>query len=764
MILRGRRPRRRAILLAIIFVSSSGARAEDVAAPTCALIDFDRSPLAAVLEAKLLANVDVTWLERNAIDEVVKEQELQALFTPEGGAARAALGKLLKADVLILVRDAPPPSPDESAKAPAKKEKPVPAIDLTVTETRRGLRLLSRSVPRSDDAEADADTLTKFVREALAKHAQEVTEIYAVPPFVSRDLGYEHDYLRGTFARLLEQMLLDRPGALVVELAEAQSLAKEAALTDPGSRLKRDVPFYFLGEYRNDGRGDHRHLRLSLKLMRGEQQIDERALADVVPGKSAAALRELGGHLAAKAGGVKRTVVDPEAEIAALNGHEKLLLRLGQWPDALALAEASLLLKPDQESVLVDAMVALAAICHRDWGSSSLDRKRRVMSYHRQGLRHLERFADIGAQPQNYDTQGAFGFVMTLINGAGGGVNPHSRLEEKALVVEAENDRQEVLRRLIPKAARAGWKSDEKLLQPVLNGLSQERQFEVVLRFIEQVKDFPGARERTLAYSREFQWLGHFAEHRERFEPYYDRLLAMPNAEVQAAAKKLKSDHTRMAADYRRQKMKEEAQNAADAKARDEFRPDARIREVEFRWEDVATRQSGRLKSFAGCLAIDHGIDVIWNEGLYLMKQPGRLKRIHSEPQMWRAEMVISGGGYRHICYDGKFIWAAFARNHNGGPPPPRRRRSRLGRVLGTDFGRWLARRPQDEGSQRHAICGNGADLGWKNLPGGQHGRHLAGNRRNQRTQTELRESVPRSPRSLAPHGTPGADRHQPGV
>lgn len=641
------------------------------ASPTCALIDFDRSPLATVLEAKLLADVEATWLERNAIDEVMKEQELQALFTPEAGAQRAALGKLLKADVLVLVRDAPPPPPDKSANASAG-EKPVKAIELAVTETRRGLRLCSRSVPRSDDAETDADTLVQLVREALGRFAQQVTEIYAVPPFVSRDLGYEHDYLRGAYASLLEQVLLDRPGALVVELAEAQSLAKEVALTDPGARLTRNVPFYLLGEYRNEGAGDNRRVRLSLKLMRGEQPLDGRSLDRVAADEAATVLQKLARELVDKAAGKKQAAVSPVAEIEALNRREKLFLRLGQWEDALALAEASLLLKSDQEPLLVDAILALTALCDQNWNiyPIDIDRMRLAASYNRRGVQHLERFAALGGLPQTYDERGVGGFVSRLLGVTlNDQVNPGYTPERNELIRELRAFRQRALRRLIPQAARANWKHEEFLLERLLGYESSlERRFEIAFDVILSVKDFDGAKARVIAYSWQIHTFHeHFAERHELYEAFYDRLAQLPNEQVQKAAEQLRRQMALYVKDYNRQRAEEQARRLAEAEARAKATPVAGIREVDFAWED-GSGAKGRFKSFGGCLPIPGDIDVIWGDGLYLMKQPGKLKRVYKSPDTFGIDTLVANSGHAHICYDGKFVWAAFA-SHRDKPP-----------------------------------------------------------------------------------------------
>ena len=75
-------------------------------------------------------------------------------------------------------------------------------------------------------------------------------EVCAVPSFISKDLGYKFDYLKAGFAKVVEQHLLRRKGVLVVEFAEAEAIAREAALGGK-DRLERRTPLYFLGEYRN---------------------------------------------------------------------------------------------------------------------------------------------------------------------------------------------------------------------------------------------------------------------------------------------------------------------------------------------------------------------------------------------------------------------------------------------------------------------------------------------------------------------------------
>src|SRR5437879_3774455 len=75
------------------------------AVATGAIIDLTKTPVGALFETKVLASNKLTWVERVQVDKVVGELELQALFSPEGGSQRAGLGKLLKADLLVVLRE-----------------------------------------------------------------------------------------------------------------------------------------------------------------------------------------------------------------------------------------------------------------------------------------------------------------------------------------------------------------------------------------------------------------------------------------------------------------------------------------------------------------------------------------------------------------------------------------------------------------------------------------------------------------------------------
>ncbi len=116
------------LTIVVVLKPSAPAEASEQEKPSCALIAADSSPISTLLEARLLARDSEIWLERREIDRVLAEQELQAAFGAAGGADRAALGRLLKADVLVLLR--------------SSVQNGQPCAELVVAESEGGLRLL----------------------------------------------------------------------------------------------------------------------------------------------------------------------------------------------------------------------------------------------------------------------------------------------------------------------------------------------------------------------------------------------------------------------------------------------------------------------------------------------------------------------------------------------------------------------------------------------------------------------------------------------
>src|SRR6185437_3390792 len=95
------------LVFAAVIGDSTCATAAERKPPVAAFIDADKSSLGALLEAQLFAQGRAQWVERDRIDNVLKEQLLQAVFSPTAIGERSKLGRLLQADVLIILRKGP---------------------------------------------------------------------------------------------------------------------------------------------------------------------------------------------------------------------------------------------------------------------------------------------------------------------------------------------------------------------------------------------------------------------------------------------------------------------------------------------------------------------------------------------------------------------------------------------------------------------------------------------------------------------------------
>ncbi|MCF7839082.1 MAG: hypothetical protein K9N49_10685, partial [Candidatus Marinimicrobia bacterium] len=232
------------------------------------------SLLRALLEEHLSRNDRYVLVEREHIDQVFREQELSALSDASSVSKRVALGRLLGADLLVLL---------------SERTSPKPHCEITVSETSRGLRLQRSKLLLSHELGNDAQEIEEIVKNALRKLAEPSIGIYAVPPFVSRDLSETYAHLQMAYARMLETVLLQIPGILVVELAEARAIAAEASLT--GGNVERSLPLYLLGEFRYDAANPQMPPYVKITARVGERIVGRREVKMLSPEAAAPFLR-----------------------------------------------------------------------------------------------------------------------------------------------------------------------------------------------------------------------------------------------------------------------------------------------------------------------------------------------------------------------------------------------------------------------------------------------------------------------------------------
>ena len=229
---------------------------------------------------------------------------------------------------------------------------------MVVCETARGLRLCRAGLLDQPGRGRRGGDVAR-VEDAAKKRQEKITDIVAVPPLLNNSLTQEADNLQGGLACFVEQTLLRRPGLLVVELAEAKALAREMVLSgEPG--VERQLPLYLMGEYRVDGSGEDSPRPVSWRLLRGEKELGRRGEKGLSWPKFSRQLQARRHGTGRQGGGEKVMPSDPVAEAKHLAEREHAFVAIGQWQQALALAEASLLLNPDHRPYT-------ATPCTRSW-------------------------------------------------------------------------------------------------------------------------------------------------------------------------------------------------------------------------------------------------------------------------------------------------------------------------------------------------------------------------------------------------------------
>ncbi|MBN1506183.1 MAG: hypothetical protein JW955_05030 [Sedimentisphaerales bacterium] len=307
--------------------------------PVCAIIadqavQEEYLALIGLLEAKLSGNGKLRLVERNEIDKVLKEQELGAAFAAEGVGRRIKLGALLKADLLVFLRER------------QGKEKDAKAIEVAVAETRRGLRLVMETTTwEPARAEQIVDNSVGAVHRASNLAPRADLRIFAVSPFECRDLMRDYAGQRRGYARLVEEYLIQGSSVAVVELAEARALVRESAVS--GDRLSRELPpYYIFGSFRTSQAGGTPRTALALELRHGDATL-AKSTRDEVPAESVgAALQETVVELLAKGTTMPPAGSPSRVETHILIDRADVFRRLGEWDEAMPLYESALLLDP----------------------------------------------------------------------------------------------------------------------------------------------------------------------------------------------------------------------------------------------------------------------------------------------------------------------------------------------------------------------------------------------------------------------------------
>jgi tetratricopeptide (TPR) repeat protein len=605
------------------------ARPSSAAVPVCALLDTSKLPVVGLLEARLFADAKATWVERSQLERILKERELQSAFGAAGGEARAALGTLVKANVLVLLRTS-----KNDPTAP-------PQLDCVVCETQGGLRLRTMSIPANQNPESVAAALEELIREALQKYGEKIDTVVAVPPFLSEDLGSEFNYLQTAYPKLVEEFLLRQPGLLVVELSEAQAIARELALAGEQkvSRLTKP-PLHVVGRYRHDGMGAARTIRMSLRLLQSETQLTLKGMKDLPPREAPAWILDKTQELTALIQNKQLPAATFSAadEARALAARGDQFRKLGSWQEALALYEAALLLQPEQIDVRRHAIMVMGQLIQSLWRpdpNAALIAQQIAIA--ERGYAQMEAYLRVtpdifkrvnGRIPNDITLEFEFAATSAL----------RPRKETPAELVELQSAawqrRIETLLRITAFRAQAGHRDRDESNSwegRAVAHLSEQEQFALVARMAEEWRELPGlpAKLKRMCITRPDP------ENSAAIKSMIEQFAASSRPELQAAATVI-----RQRVEQIRLERAEIAQRQAPPEPTE---IDRRLKPVH--WEHPTRTDL----EFEGSLVAFDGVDLFYCNGLICaMRQKGKLEDFYAYSSLY---------GLQSHIFDGSHVW-----------------------------------------------------------------------------------------------------------
>lgn len=620
------------LILAALFPAGHNARAGEASRPTAAFIHVERSPVGPLLEQILLRSDKVAWLERNEIDPLLRERKLTSLLAPAAGPQRSAIGKLLKADLLVLLRHV---------------EQPKEHVQLVVCETRHGLRLGVHRAVLSANTQADLKQLSTLVEQALENRGREIREIVAIPPFVCNDLGYGNEHLQAAYARLAEQTVCDRPGLLCVELEEAQAIAREVLLGN--EEIRRELPLYLLGEFRHEGNGDDRTVTLAVKVVRGRQELAGRRKTGLSSEDAGRFVRKAARQLIDETVGGHKRPPDSALEARQLAARAETFHTLGSWDEAAALAEASLLLDNRQRRMREVAASSLASMATKlaEWRNGPEVVARGIHCYFR-AIEHFEMLLpqvkeSIGKHellPLQRHLRGAVNWANLL--------NVHNdRPDVQRVAAQLRKREEELLMNIMLARCRAQTGDQNVFFHWVKRGRSLQGEFDIRLRAVRAVEHLPDAQEIILGLTLHGYTPAAALNHPEGRQ-YLKQLAALESEAARRAAVELQ----RRLDEYLAARTKPPSKTAS-TEAVAVGRPRIRFEPIPVRFSAEPGRPD-LASCFDGWIPAGEGTDFVWQGWnlLYVMNGPGQPRRIL---RSWYVR--DSETGVTEADYDGRFVW-----------------------------------------------------------------------------------------------------------
>ncbi|QEG36521.1 hypothetical protein [Bythopirellula goksoeyrii] len=294
-----------------------------------------------LIVAQLSQQPGLALLERQQIDAVLREQQRNLVLSEKETTDNfIAAGRILGADVLVLISSSPP------------NEQGLQPIEVRIVETRRGIRFGETVLIWSADEQADAEqfeSATAFITSRLSRvrTSERKYTLVSLAGFRTDELSQEAHRFKRSIEAWLEAWLASQPGIAVAERTKVLPLIDERNLASDLPSALGNADAAIDGTFKLDFSGDFPQVELTLRVLRKDRSAVSRTLH--APIRDLAKLRESAGKAIIELLDLvlKAAEFDAEAEARLLTDEAERLLSLGRRYESLQRLITAYSLEPD---------------------------------------------------------------------------------------------------------------------------------------------------------------------------------------------------------------------------------------------------------------------------------------------------------------------------------------------------------------------------------------------------------------------------------
>jgi hypothetical protein len=313
----------------------------------------EEAALCDLATAELSGVAGLALVEREALRQLTDEQLLSNALSAEGAASRLQLGRMLRADALLVVK--------------LGGESDSRVLTVIVIDCLTGTRLRIEQFPwKAANMPALAGHLRDLVAAVRQQFTGGITKIVGVPNFLSRSFSRQFDPLQESYSLLLQQVLMLEPGVAVIDTSEAEAIGRELAIGgQPG--VERVLPVMVQGEFRVETPpGAAPAVTLSVKLS-DKTGVIGTAESGPLPLENAPAWITTALPAKVLAGQANAKPLSTAEQAKLLANQAETFAKLGSFDQSIPLRESVLLLNPDlspQRVVLIDEYLRRSSLLH----------------------------------------------------------------------------------------------------------------------------------------------------------------------------------------------------------------------------------------------------------------------------------------------------------------------------------------------------------------------------------------------------------------